>query len=368
MSGKQLKEKLTENDIVTILKLLGAKTFTSSTSHTQGGEAIITQTVCHHGNSSKLYYYIDSKMFHCYTDCGDSFDVIELVRRSKRYERPSKAIDWITTQLGIDRYSYGFSNEAPSNDLINDWDFINNYIDRKHRTKSQIILPKIDEKELNIYQDLYCYDWVQEGISIESMQRYEIKYSTLNQKIIIPHRDIEGNLIGIRARAMIEEEVERYGKYAPMMNLKGEMYAHPLSQNLYGLHKNKEAIKRLKKVMLVESEKGVLQTDTMFGDNNFTLALCGNTLSERQKDILLELGVEEVIIGLDRQYKKVDDIDYVKWAKHIRQRIINKLAPYVRVYILWDTEDVLGYKDSPTDKGKEKLLYLMRNKMYAETI
>ena len=45
---------------------------------------LIAQTICHHGSKFKLYYYPDSRMFHCYTDCGDSFDIYELVIRSKR--------------------------------------------------------------------------------------------------------------------------------------------------------------------------------------------------------------------------------------------------------------------------------------------
>ena len=360
INAQELKQKISESDVITILKLLGAKTFTDT------AEAIITQTVCHRGRSDKLYYYKESKIFHCYTDCADSFDIIELVRRNKSYLNINFAIQWITTQLGIDTYTYGFK-ESENIKLISDWDFINEYVNRKNRKKELTILSDIDRNNLNIYQNMYLYDWIVEGISINSMMKYGIKYSTLKQKIIIPHEDIDNRLIGIRARATIEEEIDLYGKYAPMTDIRGNMFNHPLSQNLYGLNINKETIKRKKKVMLVESEKGVLQTDTMFGDDNFTVAICGNTLSNTQRDMLLSLGIEEVIIGLDRQYKEVEDVEYKKWSKHIRDRIISKLAPYVRVYVIWDTEDILGYKDSPTDCGKDKLLYLMKNKIYVGT-
>lgn len=359
INAQELKNKISESDIITILKLLGATNFLDT------DEAIITQTVCHKGHKNKLYYYKESKTFHCYTDCGDSFDIIELVQRNKKYNNISMAIDWISTQLGIDTYTYGF--QEPQNNLISDWDFINGYINRKKRNHTIVELPSIDENNLNIYQDMYLKEWIEEGISVESMKKYEIKYSTLRQKIIIPHRDINNRLVGIRARATIEEEIEEYGKYAPMYKNSKEVFSHPLSQNLYGINHNKEAIKKHKKVMLVESEKGVLQTDTMFKEDNFTVALCGNNLSNQQRDILLSLGIEEVIIGLDRQYEKVGSVEYNEWAKHIRKVIIGKLAPYVRTYVLWDTNNVLNYKDSPTDRGKETLLYLMRNKIYVGT-
>jgi hypothetical protein len=76
------------------------------------------------------------------------------------------------------------------------------------------------------------------------------------------------------------------------------------------------------------------------------------------------LGVSEVIIGLDKQYKVLGDEEEDKWSKHIRKKIIAPLAPYVRVSVLWDTENLLPYKASPTDVNKETLLKLMDKKIY----
>lgn len=119
--------------------------------------------------------------------------------------------------------------------------------------------------------------------------------------------------------------------------------------------------------MLVEAEKSVLQTDTMFGDKNFTVALCGSNLTDYQKGIILMLGVREVIVALDKQYETLDSDECKKWAKHIKDKIIDKLSAYVVVTVIWDTSNLLGYKDSPTDKGKETLLELMDNKIYVGT-
>jgi hypothetical protein len=360
IDAQELKQKISESDVITILKLLGAKTFIDTK------EAIITQTVCHKGHSDKLYYYKNSNMFHCYTDCGDNFDIIELVKRNKNYININFAIQWITTQLGIDTYTYGFK-EQNKIEIIKDWDFISGYINRKQRKANvKQELPELNINILNIFQKMYWEEWLKDGISIESMKKYNILYNTLYQKVIIPHFDMNNRLIGIRGRATDEDEVDIFGKYTPFM-WQGQMFNHPLSQNLYGLNQNKNTIQLKKKIMLVESEKGVLQTDTMFGEDNFTVAICGNNLSDFQRDLILSLGVEEVIIGLDRQYKEIDDVEYNKWSKHIRERLVAKLAPFVRVYVLWDTEGLLKYKDSPTDVSKEVLLKLMKNKIYVET-
>lgn len=164
IDAQELKQKISEVDVLTILKLLGAKSFTDTK------DAIITQTVCHKGHSDKLYYYKESKMFHCYTDCADSFDIIELVRRNKNYIKINFAIQWITTQLGIDTYTYGFK-ENNKIEIINDWDFISGYINRKQRkTNNRPELAEIDINMLNIFQKMYWEDWLKEGISIESMK------------------------------------------------------------------------------------------------------------------------------------------------------------------------------------------------------
>lgn len=358
MDFKTLKEILTLSDVIDIMKRLDVGDITPL----QGQEGFICRTICHnsHGGSHKLYYYHQDQIFHCYTQCG-SMDIIELVNRVKGYNNLNTAMRFIATQLGIDIHSYGFNNSKSG--MISDWGFINNLY-KKKKTSSVINLPIIEETIMNKFQDLYSQLWIDDGISIESMKKYGIKYSSGQQQIIIPHRNEYGELIGLRARNLNEDICELYGKYLPYRDLKNIQYNHPLSLNLYGLDKNKETIKRLKKVMIVESEKGCLQCDTIYGDNNFTLALCGKNLSHWQIKKILSLGVDEVIIALDKQYEEVGSVEYNAWQKYIRERLIKPLAPYVKVYVLWDEEGVLGYKDSPTDKGKEILEELMRKKVF----
>ncbi|MED1679399.1 hypothetical protein P4V04_23305, partial [Bacillus subtilis] len=76
----RVKESLTIEDIHKILKDLGSE----NNQWDQQGNPIY-RTVCHNasGGSYKLYYYHEAKQFHCYTECGDNFDVFELVIRAK---------------------------------------------------------------------------------------------------------------------------------------------------------------------------------------------------------------------------------------------------------------------------------------------
>jgi hypothetical protein len=357
LNAQEIKNKLTDKHIIQILERLNATIYQNSDKY------IVSTTVCHHGNSNKLYFYKEINMFHCYTDCGDSFDVIELICRNKGYKF-QEAINWLCIMFGFDTSDYGFGKI--NNTIINDWDFIYSLPLKKKRQQSQEKRDYYNKDILNIFQPMYCQEWIDEGISLESMIKYGIKYCTLQQKIIIPHYSIDNELMGVRGRALLEEDI-KYGKYTPF-SISKTIYSHPLSQNLYGLNINKDNIIKRKKIMLVEAEKSVLQCDTMFGEDNFTVALCGKNLSIFQRDLILSLDVNEVIVALDKQFYNHEDDEANEWSKYIRKKIINLLAPYVRVSVLWDTNNLLAYKSSPSDYGKETLLKLMDKKIYTGTI
>ena len=53
------------------------------------GNMFISKTICHNHKgegSYKLYYYDNTKLFKCYTDCGDIFDIFELTSKVKTLE------------------------------------------------------------------------------------------------------------------------------------------------------------------------------------------------------------------------------------------------------------------------------------------
>ena len=362
MKAKELKDRLTLQDIKLILKSLNATIWDET------DENILLSTfLCHGGDSpNKLCYVKDGGYFYCQTHCHGEVDILKIVQNVKSLNLP-EAIAYIQTLLGISDIMEGFKDERIC--LIDDWEFINDFdkqyckLESSNHKNNKILSPNL----LNMFQPIYSNSWINEGISKEIMKKFKISYSTLNQSIIIPHFDIDNNLIGIRQRNLLDLNIINFGKYTPY-SICGEMFNHKLNNNLYGININKDTIKRKKKVMLVESEKSCLQCADMFGANeNFTLSLCGSSkLSDYQIDLLLYLEVNEIIIALDKQYKDVNSDEYYKWLNHIRKNFINPLVAYFKINILWDTNNLLGYKDSPTDKGQDILLQLMKNKIYIE--
>ena len=120
------------------------------------------------------------------------------------------------------------------------------------------------------------------------MEKYYIRYSVSREQVIIPHFDIDGNLIGIRGRNLNDFALLN-GKYMPV-KIEGKFYSHPLSYNLYGLNFTKESIARKKIVFIFEGEKSTLLSDSWYDENSVAVSTCGNKLNKFQVNLLMKLG------------------------------------------------------------------------------
>lgn len=358
----KFKESLTIEDIKKVL------TYYNADFHVNNNGEIVTKTICHNksGGSHKLYYYPDTHTFYCYTHCG-SFDIYGLIEKVNKTRGNkigfTEAIKQLGAILGKDinfsKKVYGVQSGVK---LINDWDWL-----KKIQRKKQIVpqLNNIDKNILKYFDELYPSSWIQEGISLDTMKKYNILFYPEMYQTVIPHLDEKGNLIGIRSRNW-RKDLKKKAKYIPTyIGEKG--YNHPLSYSLYGLYQNKETIKKKKKAMIVEGEKSCLFSDTFYGDNNFVVAMCGSNLSKYQANLLLNLGIEEVIIALDKEYFILDSPDYQKYLDKVK-KIARHFAPYCRTYHLTDTHGMLGLKESPLDVTKEELEQIMKQDKHLITL
>ena len=121
------------------------------------------------------------------------------------------------------------------------------------RKKRDIVLEEYSKGILEVFVKEYPMQWIEEGIKKEVMDKYNILFSISQNKIIIPHYDIDNRLIGIRGRSLNEDEIEAGCKYMPV-KIENKWYSHSLSLNLYGINLNKEGIKNTKQVILFEGE------------------------------------------------------------------------------------------------------------------
>ena len=218
-----IKESLTIEQMFDLLSELGGEPIMYS-------DYITARTICHGGDSHKLYYYDNTNLFRCYTGCDEPvFDIYELVLKIKSRENSSyqlpQAIQYVASYFG-----FSASDNFERTLVTDDWKYFQKY----DRIKDISLENKI--VELKFYDGTFLQNfprpiilpWLKDNISQEIMNYYDICYDPLNYGIVIPHYDINGNLIGVRERTLIEERAERYGKYLPM-KFNGEMYNHPLS-------------------------------------------------------------------------------------------------------------------------------------------
>ena len=339
-----------------------------------GGEPIMrngiftARTICHGGDSHKLYYYPNTHLFHCYTGCEDaSFDIYDLVLKVnkaagiKNFSLP-KAIVFVAKYFGYTAETFDFEDNQ---DTTEDWKIINAFKRNKEKNQPQIIeLKTYDNKVLRYLPHPHIIPWEKEGINFDIMESRGICYDPINEGIVIPHYDIEGNLIGIRERTLIKEN-EINGKYKPAI-IGGKMYNHPLGFSLYNLNNSKKAIKQFQKAIIFEGEKSTLLYASYFGkESDISVACCGSNLINYQVKLLLSLGVKEIIIALDKQFQKIGDEEWQKWVIKLKT-LYNKYGNYINISYMFDKNNLLQYKSSPIDEGKEKFIYLFKNRITLE--
>jgi hypothetical protein len=364
LNKDKILASLTKEDVISVVTSLGSAL---PKTNTEGD--LIFQSVCHGSDSWKLYYYHEptneykGKVFHCYSKCSDSFNIIELVIRANRAKGRTitwfKALQYIAQKTN--KIILGETIEVPKN-IINDFEWIDKL---KSINKNKKEIPNLTEINENILESFYYAphtEWLNNNISREALSQYEIGYYGLTNQITIPHRDKNNRLIGIRGRYLDEDDIEAIGKYVPLQ-IGGKFLSHQLGSNFYGINVTQEKIKKIKKVMIVESEKGCLQNYTYFGDDSFVLATCGSNITLTQQKLLLQyLQCEEIIIAFDREYHEANSFEAEIYYNKLVKKVSN-IVPYCKVCFLLDHGDRLKYKDSPTDRGKDILMQLFDEKI-----
>ena len=361
---QEIKENLSLEDIAQILEDYNAEPEIKD-------NMIIARTIDHNyiddsSASRKLYYYDNSHLFVSWTRGDEAFDIFQLVlivenrEHNAGWELP-QAIAFVAQRFG---YTANDRQETLQLENIEEFKLLHNYerIKEIKPNTQEVQLKEYDGKFLKYLPQPLIVDWLNDNITEAVMKMHEICYDPKNQGIVIPHRDIDGRLIGIRERTLVQENAELYGKYMPA-KIGGNTFNHPLSFALYNLYYSKENIKRVKKAFIFESEKATMQYASMFGiENDISCAICGSNFGSYQAWLLINLGVEEIIVGLDKQFKVKGDDEFKKLTKNLTN-IYHKYGNYIKISFMWDNQDLLQYKSSPTDEGIEKFMYLYNHRI-----
>lgn len=351
-SKEEVKQHIELEDIYNILDYYNAEPH-------MFGDYITSIAICHGGQTKdKLWYYDNTQLFKCYSgDCG-SFDIFELIQKVEGIEDLNRAIYFVVNFLNLQSYL----DEVDLKETSEDWKMFNRYNKIKDISinKEKVTLPEIPNY-IEHYPSFRIKPWEDEHIPKDIIDYVGIKYDPVDGNILIPHRDENGRLIGIRQRTLIQEN-EIYGKYRPA-RICGHLCNHPLSFNLFGLDIAKHNIKMSETAIVLESEKSALQAMNYLGiEGTIAVGMCGSSLSKYQFQLLLDCGAKEICIGLDRDFQEHGDDDFNSLIKKL-EKLYQKYSTYANISFLFDKDNLLGYHNSPTDCGKDAFIYLWRNRV-----
>ena len=328
--SENLKNSLTIEQIKDLVFALGGDPI-------EKGELLMCRTICHGGESHKLYYYDNTKLFRCYTECSDIFDIYDLIIKNQQVQGKEmtlyQAVQFVANFFGITFSANNFTND---NDEPSDWQILNNYAKSQAQEKEErkVEFKFYDDKILKYLPRPKIVPWLKEGISQEAMDNCGIAFDPVLWGIVIPHYDINGKLVGIRERTLIKED-EANGKYKPAI-LNYQMYNHPLGFNLYNLNNSKNNIRKYKKAIVFEGEKSCLLYQSYFGiDNDISVAVCGSSLTAYQVELLQSLDVEEIVIAFDKQFQEIGDKEFKGWTKKLKE-INKKYGILTRISFMFD--------------------------------
>jgi hypothetical protein len=202
-----------------------------------------------------------------------------------------------------------------------------------------IVLNTYEDHVLEQFQNNGNVRFYKDNIDYEIQTEFEIMFDYESSRIIVPWRNLYGQIIGIMGRYNADAEFcDQYGisKWLPLQG-----FNFPKSQCLYGLYQNYKYILDSGRVYIFESEKAILQTAS-FGVRN-AVAIGSHDISSTQRTLLLSLGVD-IVTCMDEGIPEQFNIEQCKRLQCNTSLIGGKVG-----FMMVD--GILSNKESPSDKG-----------------
>lgn len=226
-----------------------------------------------------------------------------------------------------------YNNSINKNTTSTAYNFLKYYT--RHITKEELIVEEdiLPESFIKRFISAECMQYTVDGVNSASQEKFQVSYDVLDNRIVFPIRNEEGQLLSFKGRTCIEDYkingIPKFISYYPCNN----------NNYLFGYYENKDAINKADEIFIVEAEKGVMELDSM-GINN-VVSINKKSISEAQVRKLLKLGKPLVLIL---------DNDVILEQIFIECRKFKGLCD---VYYVKDNLDLLGEKDSPIDLGEQ---------------
>lgn len=351
---------------------LGADPFLGSS---DGNPVLMIKGLCHHSTSGSHSAICDEKgLCHCFSSCGSTFPWW-------RYAAKVWNID-------DDGAKHKIKDWLKDNNIDIKPQQMDEYVVTPFEPKHIEPLPYLGKKLINKWYSRFDQSintmnklvWhTQDGIKVSQLLEYGVAYYPEHKTIILPHHNIRGEIIGMYERYFVplQKDIKKmipdieysqisklpHAKYMPLFDPElDKSLSFKNSQNLYGLFHSKDYIKKSGQAIVFEGAKSVMLAD-QWGIKNSVASHTFN-VSENHVSMLIEQGMQELIIGLDKQYQIQDrnDKEYDLYCRKT-EKLADRVKHYIKVSRIEDTEGLLKYKDAPVDCGEEVFRYLLERRI-----
>ena len=240
--------------------------------------------------------------------------------------------------LGITDYYDYFENNKRS--------IFGGFYDKIRNKNNTSKIRTYDEAVLKQYKRICNTRFLKDNISLAAQKFFNIRYDIESQGIVIPIYDQFGQLMGAKVRANydVKDGELKYFYLMPCM----------CSKTLYGYAQNYSYLVN-NVIFVFESEKAVMQCYS-YGIRN-CVALGSGSISQKQIEMLLQLHPKKIIFCHDVGFEMENIMRNINMVKNYSRFSEVELG-------YWDYFNK-GYDDkvSPSDLGKTKLKYIIKNEI-----
>ena len=217
---------------------------------------------------------------------------------------------------------------------------------QKHKEK-EFDRELLDDSAFEQFDNEIPQEWLNEGISENAMEMFNIRVDKKRNRIVYPVYDNQFRLIGFKGRT-------RYQNFKKM-GIKKYMNYNKIGTTDYfaGMKENYERIKATGKAIIFEGIKSVMKAFDWGYD--YAIAAETSCLNDDQIRILIQMQIKEVMIAFD------SDVT----LKSIRNTT-ELLRKFTNVYVIKDRRSkrdrLLGEKEAPVDQGREVFETLLQER------
>ena len=329
-SSEQLNEMASK---INIVDYIGQ----TETLHRRGDKYFINCPFHSGDNTPSLCLYPNSNKWYCF-GCGEGSSIYDWMIK---YENLSfnEAVEKVASLTGSE------IEEIVESESISTLKEISKQCETKEETTQQRVILDWKKDYEDEYSDELPEEWLAEDMTAEALKKYNIRIDHNSNRIVYPVMDADGNFIGVKGRTRISAYKElglskymNYNKIGTIDYFQGWQQAFS------------EIINR-KSVIIFEGIKSCIKAYG-WGVAN-TVASETSALSDGQLKLLLKTGISEVIIAWDSDQK---------FGNIINDSKIKMLKIFTKVSVIHDTENLLGEKEAPVDRGEEVFKRLLEKR------